>query len=618
MAVRLILTIGSFFFLLILLSALFSRKTTINLSNKIYKLLIIATLLLIFTNIICFCMYCYTDYDTLSIILIRVHLLNQLFVYYMVYIYMNVVINKLEYNSIKELFIKDKNSKYICIFTAVYSLLFIFTPFKELSKTELSFLFPYSGNFIILYVIIIFSLTLIRLFKNKNSTKKSILVTFIMILIGTLTILMQVLLTRMSFICIAPTIFIFLLYFIVENPDIKLTKDLDVLKVQIENSRQSKSDFLSNMSHEIRSPMNAIIGFSDTSLYNETTFNKERVLNDAVHIKTSTKTLLDIINNILDVSKIESGGTETIDYKEYLLKDLIMNWNSIVEARLGDKPIKFSLTIDSNLPKKYYGDSTKVYQIVSNLITNAIKYTEVGKINMTIAFEKLSNDTVKLIFRVQDTGFGIKDEDKDKLFEKFTRLDSATNNEIEGTGLGLVLCKKYADLMQGKLSFDSEYNVGSTFYLELPQRIIDPTPIGNINETLEQESKKELLDCSGLKILIVDDDKLSLKVTKRLLDSYKADIELMDDPEKCVYSFKEGIHYDLIIVDHFIPKINGIELLHIIKNLKGYYIPPIVMLTANAIDGAKEEYIKEGFDDYLSKPIDVNELDRIINKYLKK
>ena len=617
MAVRLIFTIASFFFLVILLSAFLSKKTKVTLNNRLYKFMITIVIILILTDISSFLVYCFTDLKLFAKILIKLHWVAEIFTYYLLYIYTDVVINKKEYPSIGKLFSNDKHSRIICIITGIYAFLTLFVPFKDLSQDNFRFIFPYVGYVAILYFIVILVLSIIRLFTAKDASKSAKSIIAINATMATVGISMQFLFIHISFLSLIPTIIVYLLYFVNENPDLQLIKELDSLKIRIESSSKSKSDFLSNMSHEIRSPMNAIIGFSDTSLLNENSFDKEKVLNDITHIKTSTKSLLDIINNVLDISKVETGS-DTIDSKDYLLKDLIMNWNSIIEARLAEKPIKFSLVMDPNLPSKYNGDSTKVYQIVSNLITNAVKYTEVGKINMTIAFERLSNDKVQLIFKVQDTGFGIKEEDKEKVFTKYTRLDSATNNEIEGTGLGLVLSKRYAELMQGSLTFESEYNVGSTFYLSIPQTVIDPTPIGNMTETIEEENQKVLLDCTGLNILVLDDDRLGLTVTSRLLEAYKANVELIDNPEKAIYEIKEGKHYDLIFVDHFLPKITGVEFMQVVKGLRGYYIPPIVMLTANAIDGVKEEYLKLGFDDYLSKPIDVNELDRVINRYLKK
>ena len=224
----------------------------------------------------------------------------------------------------------------------------------------------------------------------------------------------------------------------------------------------------------------------------------------------------------------------------------------------------------------------------------------------------------KLSIKVSDTGYGIKKEDFDKLFEKFSRLENATSNEIEGTGLGLVITKKYVDLMNGKIWFESEYEVGTTFYVELKQKIISETGIGEIREPIKEEKKIDKIDCSSYNVLIVDDNKLNIKVASRLLGTYKFNIDTSTTGKDCIYKVKEGKKYDMIFLDHMMPEMDGIETLHILRKLDGYSLPPIVALTANAITGMKEMYLKEGFDEYLSKPINITELDKLINKYFDK
>ena len=358
--------------------------------------------------------------------------------------------------------------------------------------------------------------------------------------------------------------------------------------------------------------MNAIVGFSDTIL-NNPTFDPESVRTDIEHIASSGNNLLDIINNILDISKIETGH-ETIEEREYSIGSIVMELSSVIEARLANRPIKFETDIDSQIPRKLYGDATKLFQVLLNILTNSIKYTEVGKIRLS-ATKEIKNNNVTLKFKISDTGYGIKKEDYDKLFEKFSRLSSATTNEIEGTGLGLVITKKYVDLLGGKIWFESDYGVGTTFYVEVTQPIVDATPIGDIREIRDNDENEELLDCSGKKALIVDDNELNLKVAKRILEEYKFTVETTNNGKDCVYRIKDGQQYDMVFLDHMMPEMDGIEVVHILKKLDDYKIPPIIALTANAITGARDMYLREGFDEYLSKPISRSELNQIIKRY---
>jgi signal transduction histidine kinase len=405
-----------------------------------------------------------------------------------------------------------------------------------------------------------------------------------------------------------------IMYFTIENPDLRMAEQLAQAKEEAERANMAKSEFLSNMSHEIRSPMNAIVGFSETIL-NNPDYDPEQTKSDIEHIATSGNNLLDIINNILDISKIESGS-ETLDQKEYSVGNVIMELGSIIEARLANRPIKFIVEVDNDIPSRVYGDATKLFQVLLNILANSIKYTEVGRIKLDVQKEIKNND-VTLRFTISDTGYGIKKEDYDTLFEKFVRLNTATTNEIEGTGLGLVITKKYVDLLDGKIWFESDYGVGTTFYVEVSQKIVDPTPIGDIREGSNQGDQIDYLDCTGKKVLIVDDNELNLKVTEKVLKQYKFDIETITSGKDCVYKIKEGQHYDIIFLDHMMPEMDGIEVVHILKKLADYKIPPIVCLTANAITGVREMYFREGFDEYLSKPINRSELNRIINKYFK-
>ena len=580
MLVSVIFEICSLIFVILLNITYKTKKFNVKLCNRIYNYLIIDQIMMLLFEISSAIIFGQTSNIIINNISLRFTWITGIIFFYLLYMYSFTFINGVNYKNIKDVIRSFIEPKIFTILTLVATIVFFALPFKEMTM------------------------------ETYNYEKMSIWSALLLVL---LIVPLQIIYPKILFIGMGTSLQLFFVYFLIENPDLRLIEELDTLKYTIDRSSKAKSDFLSNMSHEIRSPMNAIIGFSETIL-NDKDFEKEKVLNDISHIKSSSKNLLDIINNILDISKIETGS-DTLEEKEYSLASHIIDWSGIVETRLENKNIKFLLDVDKTIPVKLYGDATKVFQVVLNVLTNAVKYTEVGRIRMVIAKEEINSREIKLKFKVSDTGFGIKKEDYDKVFQKFSRLDSATTNEIEGTGLGLVLTKKYAQLMGGDIWFESEYGAGTTFYFEIPQKIVDPTPMGDITEKIEDDSNKVLINCAGLKALIVDDDELNLKVTKRLLGAYNFDIEVLSNPEECIYKFKNGEHYDIIFLDHIMPKVNGVELMKTLKGLKGYYVPPIIMLTANAIAGVKEMYLKEGFDDYISKPIDINELDKVINKF---
>jgi len=405
--------------------------------------------------------------------------------------------------------------------------------------------------------------------------------------------------------------FMLYLYFTMENPDLKIIDELAKDKEEIEEASKAKTDFLSNVSHDIRTPMNAIIGFSESLLIEDLTdFQKKEVEN----IYEAATTLLGIINNILDVSRIESGKEEKQE-KKYELKKIIMQLTSVITAKIDANKIRFVINIDKNVPEFFIGDELKIYQILMNLLSNAVKYTDSGEIRFNISSENLA-DHAKIRFEVSDTGIGIKESDFNRLFVKFSRIHNQENYKtIEGTGLGLVITKKLVELLGGNISFKSEYGKGTSFFVEIPQvicrdydgsetikKVNTLTNIGNVH-----------FDGSLYDVLIVDDNDLNLKVAQRILSDYKFQITTASSGEECLNLLKQGKRYDLIFLDHMMPIMDGIQTLKLIKATPNIKIPPIVALTANAMVGMKEMYLSEGFDGYISKPINREELQILLN-----
>ena len=441
--------------------------------------------------------------------------------------------------------------------------------------------------------------------------KVSFMFTYIALVI---TCLFQIMLPYLALFGIGMLLVLLLLYYLNENVAINLVNDLMIVKANIEKSSNAKLDFLFNMSHDIRSPMNAIVELS-RSLQSIDDFNPNDVKDDIKNIKYSCNNLVNIVNNILDVNKI-STGSEDLQLKEYNMNELLADLPNVIRTRIGEKPITLDFEIDQNIASKLYGDTTKLYRVIMNILTNSVKYTEVGKIRM-IMKGNIINGVQYLSIKIADTGYGIKKDDFDKMFTKFNRLNDATENSIEGTGLGLVITKKYVDGMGGKIWFESVYNGGTIFYIELPQKIIDPKPLKDVM-LVEKNDSIQLVDLTGIRALIVDDDELNIRITKKLLEKYNISVDSCDLGQSCINKMKSGEHYDIILLDDILSDISGVEVVQTIKMLTDYYIPPVVAYTANVMNGMSEKYKADGFDEYLPKPLDVHQLDLIIKKYCKK
>ena len=475
---------------------------------------------------------------------------------------------------------------------------------KYTSGPSVNMVFTITG--IYLLTILILLVTHFKKIKQKNCLP--IIVLFVLLIVCAIIQESnpQVLLTNTVF-----GLIIYLMYNTIENPDLKLIAQLELAKQSAEKANNAKSDFLSSMSHEIRTPLNAIVG-SIELLKDEENLSEDgrEALKD---LNTASNSLLEIGTGILNISQIESGKIDLIE-KEYSPVETFDELYNLLKGRIGNKSIDFTTNYADDLPKKLYGDKAKIKEIVTNLLTNAIKYTDEGKINLAVRCIN-NKDTCKLIISVSDTGRGIRKEVMDKLFEKFTRDADVTDSTIDGVGLGLAITKSLVEIIGGTITVNSVVGKGSVFTVVFLQRIVDDT-VKNMHkqETIPEQSTSSN---NNYKILIVDDNNMNLNIEKNHLKHYGLDCDTCLSGELAIEKITSGIRYDLILMDDMMPSMSGTDTMRKLK-YEMNFTNPIIVITANATTEAKEQYLNAGFDEFISKPVKREDLYKIVIRYLQK
>ena len=571
-------------FLSIVAVVYFSKERMKNTDNKIFTVMIIVNLIGILIDMIG-----YISFEKLPHTSLINKCISKIYVvYFLTYVFcLFVYVYNLTFNNLA------KNVKKMIYALLGILLMICLLPLNVHIEANRAFSEGPSANLAYAVGIILLILMIVFLFIGRKKLKSYIpLLAFVGSTL--LTAIIQKACPELTLMLLSNTVVTFIMYFTIENPDMKMIEQLELAKEQADKANRAKTEFLSSMSHEIRTPLNAIVGFSDFIVNAD---NLDEAKENAKDIINASNTLLEIVNGILDISKIESGKLEIINSK-YKAYDTFEGLAKLIMPKMQEKGLDFTYYIAKDIPDTLYGDYANIKKVVTNLLSNAAKYTEKGFVRYEVNCVN-DKDTTKLIISVEDSGRGIKKENIDKLFNKFERLDEDRNTTIEGTGLGLAITKQLVELMNGKIVVHTIYGKGSKFTIILNQKITE-----SIKEEKTPIQKIDNLALTSLKILIVDDNPLNLKVTKKILNRLGINnVECVESGFACIEKIESGNYYDLILLDDMMPKMNGSETLSKLKKIPGFNSITIA-LTANALTGMREKYLNSGFNGYLSKPID--------------